>query len=188
MKNRFLMGVGLLAAVLAPAAWAQQKLLPAQSEIVFVSKQMGVPVEGRFKKFDAQVQFDPAKPQGSRIDFTVDMGSATLGVPETDAELPKANWFNVPKFAQATFRSSSVKALGGGRFEVAGKLSIKGVSQDLVVPVALSASGANTVASGAFALKRLGFKIGENEWADTSMVADDVQVKFKLALSGVGKF
>jgi hypothetical protein len=36
-------------------------------------------------------------------------------------------------------------------------------------------------------LKRLAFKIGENEWADTSMVADDVQVKFKLALTGVGK-
>ena len=31
------------------------------------------------------------------------------------------------------------------------------------------------------------FKIGENEWADTSMVADDVQVKFKLALTGVPK-
>lgn len=172
----------------APLAWAQQKLLPAQSEIVFVSKQMGVPVEGRFKKFDAQLQFDPAKPQTSRIDFTVDVASATLGVPETDAELPKPVWFNVPKFPQATFRSSSVKALGGGRFEVAGKLSIKGLSQDVVVPVALSAQGAQTVASGAFALKRLGFKIGENEWADTSMVADDVQVKFKLALSGVGKF
>jgi hypothetical protein len=37
-------------------------------------------------------------------------------------------------------------------------------------------------------IKRLAFKIGENEWADTSMVADDVQVKFKLALSGLGKF
>ncbi len=188
MKNGFLVGVCVLAATLAPAVWAQQKLLPAQSEIVFVSKQMGVPVQGRFQKFDAQVQFDPAKPQSSRIDFTVDVGSATLGAPETDAELPKAVWFNVPKFPQASFRSSSVKALGGGRFEVAGKLSIKGLSQDVVVPVALSAKGAQTLASGSFALKRLGFKIGENEWADTSMVADDVQVQFKLALSGVGKW
>ena len=41
--------------------------------------------------------------------------------------------------------------------------------------------------TGALPLKRLAFKIGENEWADTSMVADDVQVKFKLALTGVGK-
>jgi polyisoprenoid-binding protein YceI len=148
---------------------------------------MGVPVEGRFKKFDAQISFNPAKPETSKIAFTVDTGSATLGVPETDAELPKAIWFNVPKFPQATFQSSSVKGLGAGKFEVAGKLSIKGLSRDVVVPVTLTQSGAATTASGSFALKRLAFKIGENEWSDTSMVADDVQVKFKLALTGVGK-
>lgn len=166
---------------------AQQKLVPTQSEIVFVSKQMGVPVEGRFKKFDAQISFNPAKPDTSKIAFTVDTGSATLGVPETDAELPKPTWFNVPKFPQATFQSSSVKGLGAGKFEVAGKLSIKGLSRDVVVPVTLTQSGAATTATGTFSLKRLAFKIGENEWSDTSMVADDVQVKFKLALTGVGK-
>ncbi len=166
---------------------AQQKLVPAQSEIVFVSKQMGVPVEGRFKKFDAQISFNPAKPDTSKIAFTVDTGSATLGVPETDAELPKPIWFNVPKFPQATFQSSSVKGLGAGKFEVAGKLSIKGLSRDVVVPVTLTQNGAATTATGTFSLKRLAFKIGENEWSDTSMVADDVQVKFKLALTGVGK-
>ena len=71
---------------------------------------------------------------------------------------------------------------------MAGKLSIKGGVRDVVVPVALTQSGAVTTANGVFAIKRLAFKIGENDWSDTSMVADDVQVKFKLALSGVGKF
>ena len=61
-------------------ALAQQKLIAENSEIAFVSKQMGVPVEGRFKKFDAQVAFDPAKPATSKVAFTVDTSSATLGV------------------------------------------------------------------------------------------------------------
>jgi len=178
----------LLAALGGGAALAQQKLVPAQSEISFVSKQMGVPVEGRFKKFDAQIAFDPAKPQTGKIAFTVDIASATLGAPEPDSELPKAEWFNTAKFPQATFQSSTIKALGGGKFEVAGKLAIKGASQDAVIPVTLTANGATTVAAGSFTLKRLAYKIGEKEWADTSMVADDVQVKFKLALTGVGKF
>jgi polyisoprenoid-binding protein YceI len=177
-------GAGLMAS--APAL-AQQKLVPAQSEIVFVSKQMGVPVEGRFQKFDAQIAFDPAKPATSQIAFTVDTGSATLGVRETDAELPKPVWFNVPRFPQATFQSTAVKAVGAGKFEVAGKLAVKGVSRDVVVPVTLSQSGGTTTATGTFGLKRLAFRIGENEWADTSMVADDVVVRFKLALTGVGK-
>lgn len=185
--NRWI-SVAAAAAVVSAPAMAEQKLVPAQSEIVFVSKQMGVPVEGHFKKFDAQLNFDPAKPATSKIAFTVDVASATLGVKETDAELPKAVWFNTAKFPQATFQSTSIKAVGGGKFEVAGKLSIKGASSDVVVPVTLAQSGANTVASGTFAIKRLTYKIGEGEWADTSMVADDVQVKFKLALTGVGKF
>jgi polyisoprenoid-binding protein YceI len=164
-----------------------QQLVPAQSEIVFVSKQMGVPVEGRFQKFSAKIVFNPSKPDQANIAFTVDMASATLGVKETDAELPKAEWFNTAKFAQATFQSTSVKALGAGKFEVAGKLSIKGATQNVLVPVTLTQAGANTTATGAFALKRLAFKIGDNEWSDTSMVADEVQVKFKFALTGVAK-
>lgn len=93
----------------------------------------------------------------------------------------------MPKFPQAQFVSSSIKALGGGKFEVAGALTIKGNSQNVVVPVTLTQNGTTTTATGALPIKRLAFKIGENEWADTSMVADDVQVKFKLALTGIGK-
>ena len=191
MKNsitlaRLVLASGALLAATVPA-FAQQAVVPAQSQITFVSKQMGVPVEGQFKKFEAQVAFDPAKLATSKIAFTIDTGSATLGVKETDAELPKPVWFNVAKFPQATFQSTAIKALGGGKYEVAGKLAIKGNTQDVTVPVTLTQSGAATTAVGSFAIKRLVFKIGENEWADTSMVADDVQVKFKLALTGVAK-
>ena len=181
-------GLLLLVALSAATAQAEQKLLPAQSEITFVSKQMGVPVEGRFKKFDAQIAFDPSKPQSGKIAFTIDIASVTLGSPEPDAELPKAPWFNTAKFPQATFQSSSIKGLGGGKFEVSGKLAIKGNTQDAVIPVTLVQAGPSTTASGVFTIKRLSYKIGENEWADTAMVADDVQVKFKLALTGVAKF
>ena len=181
------LALGSAALLAAHPAVAQQKLVPAQSEVQFTARQMGVPLEGHFKKFDAQVSFDPAKLATSKIVFTVDTGSATMGSRETDAELPKATWFNVPQFPQATFQSSAIKALGAGKFEVTGKLSIKGMARDVVVPVTLVQNGATTLATGALPLKRLAFKIGENEWADTSMVADDVQVKFKLALTSVGK-
>lgn len=187
MSSLLKLSVAVLVSGVAVGAYAQQKLVPAQSEIVFVSKQMGVSVEGRFKKFDAQLNFDPAKLDTSKVNFTVDMASATLGVPETDAELPKPTWFNLGKFPQATFVSSSIKALGGGKFDVAGKLNIKGQVRDVVVPVSMVQTGPSTVATGVLPIKRLAFKIGENEWADTSMVADDVQVKFKFSLTGVGK-
>ena len=174
----------LAAATLAPAAHAQQ-VLPAQSEISFVSRQMGVPVEGKFKQWTAQISFDPKKPEAGKVGFTIQTGSASFGSAETDAEVPKAPWFNAAKFPQATFQSSAVKALGGAKFEVQGTLLIKGASQPVVVPVTLTQAGGTSTASGSFVIKRLDFKIGDGEWADTSMVANDVQVKFKLALSGM---
>jgi polyisoprenoid-binding protein YceI len=189
MKTNFLpsaLAAALLVSLTLPAT-AQQKLVPAQSELGFVAKQMGVPISGYFKKFGAQVNFDATKLPASKVTFSVDMGSATLGSPEMDSELPKATWFNVPKFPQATFTSQGFKALGGGKYKVAGQLNIKGQARDVLVPLTMTQTGAVTVASGVLPIKRLAFKIGDDEWADTSMVADDVQVKFKFSLSGVGK-
>jgi polyisoprenoid-binding protein YceI len=131
------------------------------------------------------VAFDPKKPDAAKIALTIDLASASLGAAETEAELAKPDWFSIKQFPQATFESTSVKALGGGKFDVAGKLNIKGSSRDVIVPVALAQAGTNTTASGAFTIKRLDFRIGDGDWKDTSMVANDVQVKFKLSLTGV---
>ncbi len=179
--------LALGAALAAPPACAQQ-LVAAGSEIAFTSKQMGVPVDGRFRKFDAKVAFDPKKPEAASIGFNVDLASVSLGVAETEAEIAKPDWFDTKKFPQATFQSTAVKATGTGtgKYEVTGKLTIKGTAQNVVVPVTLAQSGGTTTATGSFVLKRLAFRIGDGDWKDTSMVADDVQVRFKLALTGVG--
>lgn len=181
------LAVALLSALLQPAL-AQPKpaqLAAASSEIAFTTRQMGVPVEGKFGKFSAQIALDPKKPDTGSVAFTIDTGSARFGSAELDAEVPKPTWLNVPKFPQASFQSSAIKAAGPGRFEVAGKLSIKGQVRDITVPVQLTQAGPNSTASGAFTIKRLEFKVGEGEWTDTSMLANDVQVRFKLTLTGM---
>ena len=169
----------LLAAAFIPAQAAT--LQPAKSDLSFTFKQMGVPVDGKFTKFDAQLDFDPKKPEAGKIAFTVDLGSVSLGDASFDAEVAKAPWFDTKRNGKATFVSSGIKPTGAGKYDVAGKLTIKGASRDVVVPITV-ASG---VASGSVAIKRLDFKIGDGEWADTSMVANDVQVKFKLLFNGV---
>ena len=177
--------MALAALLLLPPAQAQQKLLPAQSEIGFVSRQMGAPVEGRFRSFEAQVTLDPKQIAAAKIVMVVDLASATLASTETETELRQSDWFDVKKFPQATFTSSAVKSAGPGRIEVVGTFSLKGRGRALTVPVALTQSGGITTATGAFTIKRLDFKVGDGDWADTDLIANDVQVKFKLALSGV---
>ena len=171
-------------AVAQPAATA--KLVPTQSEITFQVKQSGVPIDGRFRRFDAQLALDPKAPQTGTVAITVDTGSATVGFAESDVELPRAPWFNSAKFPRAAFQSSAIKALGGGRFQAAGKLDLKGTARDLVVPVTIVQNGAQSTATGEFVVKRLDYKIGENEWADLSLVANDVRVRFKLVFTGLG--
>ena len=166
-----------------PAA-AAQSLVPAGSEVSFVAKQLGVPLNGRFKTFSAQLAFDPKQPQTSKVAFQIDLGSVALNA-DADAELVKPEWFNTAKFPKATFQSATIKATGPGKFDVAGKLSIKGQAHDLIVPVQLTQAQGVSTATGSFVIKRLDFKVGDGEWADPSVVANDVQVKFKLVLQGV---
>ena len=183
------LGFLLVSWAVAFAAGAQQgapRLVPAQSEVTFQVKQSGVPIDGRFRRFDAQLALDPKAPQGGSVTIGIDTASATVGFAESDAELPRSPWFDSAKFPRAVFRSSAITALGGGRFQAAGKLELKGSSRDLVVPVTIVQSGGQSTASGEFVVKRLDYKIGENEWADLSLVANDVRVRFKLVFTGLG--
>ena len=179
---------GLLGLLIAPPASAQLKpaqLIPAGSEISFTTRQMGVPVEGRFGRFSALITLDPQRPENGSVSFSIDTGSLRFGAPELDAEVPKPIWLHVAKFPQATFQSTGIKATGAGRFEVTGRLTLKGSVRDIVVPVQLSAAGASQTASGSFVLQRLDFKVGEADWADTTLLANEVNVRFKLVLSGL---
>lgn len=165
-------------------AWAQPliKLAPGDSRIAFVSRQMGVPVEGQFRRFDVQVAFDAKNPESGSVAVQIDTASATLGVAMIDTELAKAPWFDVARHPKADFRSTAIRALGEGRYEIVGRLTLKGHARELVVPVTLAQADRKLVASGSLALRRLDFDVGDREWRDTSMVADEVQIRFKLTL------
>lgn len=168
----------------ASPLWAQQVLVPAKSEIKFSGKQMGVAQDGKFAKFSAKANLDPKKPETSRAEITVELGSIDLGSQEANDEVIRPDWFDVAKFPQARFVSSNVKGLGGDKFEMRGKLTIKGTTKDVVVPFTLREAAGVTTAQGAIEVKRLDFKVGAGVWGDLETVANEVQIKFLLTLSG----
>jgi polyisoprenoid-binding protein YceI len=188
MSLRTIFCASLCTALAVPAAFAQQRVNAVdltKSEIRFVSKQMNVPVEGRFRKFSARIDFDPAKLAESQAQVEVELGSIDTGSTEADTEVKTKGWFNVAAFPKATFVSSSVKALGPNRYEVAGKLAIKGRSADVTMPFTTRQDGGNTVFEGSFSLLRLQYNIGEGPWSDEDTVANAVQVRVRLV--GVNK-
>ena len=169
---------GLAFSQIAPQPVAQDKM-----DVRFVSKQMNVPVEGKFSKFKASVAFDPTRLDQSKAQFEVDLASINMGLDEAETEVKGPAWFDTARFPVATFASSSVKALGGNKYEAAGKLTIKGITRDVVAPFTLTPKpgGTNDVA-GALVIKRLDYKIGDGTWSDTDTVANEVEIRFKLSL------
>lgn len=186
MHIRFLLAsLGLIAATAAPLANAVEykQVLTDKSAIAFSYKQMNVPMDGAFKRFTAQLNFDPAQPAKAQAAFDIDVASIDVGSAEGNEEVAGKLWFNTKAQPGARFVSSAVKALGNNRFEVSGKLTIKGKSLDVSAPVSFKPEGANAVFEGAFAIKRADYAIGEGMWADFGTVANEVQIKFRLLAS-----
>jgi polyisoprenoid-binding protein YceI len=141
---------------------------------------MNVPVEGRFNKFAADVHFDPANVATSNAKIDVDVASFDIGSPDYNKEVAGDEWFDAAHFPHATFVSSQITPAAGGTYAVAGKLTIRGKTTDVTVPVQFHKDGANQVFDGTLPIKRLTYGIGTGEWKDTSVVADDVQIKFHI--------
>lgn len=173
----------LLASLLAVALAAHATPLKtdaAHSSVAAVFKQMNVPVEAKFKKFNAQIDYDPAKPDAAKASVEIETASLDLGEAEMNKEVAKKEWFNAAQFPKASFVSSGIKSAGPGKLNVSGKLTIKGKASDVSFPLTVKAEGGKQVFEGALPIKRLAYNIGEGEWKDTSMVADDVVIKFRV--------
>ncbi len=179
--KRISLALLLLSSVQVASAVEYRQVQLDKSNIGFTYKQMGVGVDGQFRKFTPQLSFDPARPTASKVSMDIDLGSVDTGAAESDQEVAGRAWFNTKAFPTARFVSSSVKALGNNRYEVAGKLSIKGQSRDLVFPTSFAAAGKSGVFDGAFVIRRGDFLIGEGAWSKFDIVANDIQVKFRIA-------
>ncbi|MEB0135284.1 YceI family protein [Actimicrobium sp. CCC2.4] len=173
--------IGLVLALLSTSAMAQVDL--AKSTVSATAKQIGVPIEGKFKKLSATIKFNPAQLAQSSAKVEIDVASYDMGSAEYNKEVVGKDWFNAAQFPKATFVSGSITAAGTGKYNVAGKLTLKGKTVDVVIPFSVKPDGAMQVFDGVLPIKRTVFNIGDGEWMDTSVVADEVAIKFHLVVA-----
>jgi polyisoprenoid-binding protein YceI len=152
----------------------------AKSTVHVTFKQMNVPVQAQFKKFTATIDYNSAKPENSKAQVEIDAGSLNLPAPEYNAEVLKKEWFNAAQFPKASFTSTAMKSSGPGKLDVTGNLTIKGKTVLVSFPLSIKTEGKSNSFEGSLPIKRLTFNIGEGEWKDTSMIADEVMIKFKV--------
>jgi polyisoprenoid-binding protein YceI len=174
---------GIAALSLFGAGLAHADVDLAKSSVIATTKQMNVPVDGKFRKFSAELNFDPAKPTAGSANVSIDTASYDLGADDYNKQAQGKEWFDSAAFPNATFVSSAIAPAGGNQYRITGKLTIKGKSQTVVVPVTIAAQGGTQTFDGSVPIRRSQFDVGTGEWKDTSVVADEVVIKFHIVAS-----
>ena len=174
----------LLPALLAlsvPAMAADYVQAPG-STLAFAGKYQGEVFVGRFPGFTTRLSFDPQRLDGSRLDVTIPMATATTRNPDYDGEMRGASFFDAAKFPQATYVATRFRPLGGNRYAADGTLTLRGASR----PVTLTfewTPGTRPVLFGRAAVPRLAFGVGGGQWADTGLIPDAIAVSTRVVLS-----
>lgn len=138
MKVKSLITAAVLAATVATgSAQAAEFVIDSKGQhaaINFRIKHLGFSwLTGRFDKFSGTFNFDDKNPAASSVKVDIDTASVNSNHGERDKHLRSADFLEVDKFPTATFESTSVKPAGDGKAEIAGKLTLHGVTKDVVI-------------------------------------------------------
>lgn len=170
-----------LAAAQAMTAWTTDA---ARSRLEFTATQAGGEFDGAFRRFRADIEFDPADLAHSRFRVEIETASAATGEQDRDQTLAGRDFFAAERWPMARFEADRFLDLGGGRFEAHGRLTIRDITHDVRLPFRFrpSAGGAEAVLAGGTAIRRLDYGVGKGEWRDTSLIGDEVRIRFELLL------
>jgi polyisoprenoid-binding protein YceI len=174
--------LALAATLAALPAIAADYVQAAGSTLVFATKYDGEVFTGSFHAFTTQFRFDPANLAASRLDVAIPLAGAKTGNDDRDGTLRGADFFDVSKFAQARYTATKFRSLGDGRYAADGVLELRGVRK----PVTLSFTwtpGKAPVLAGKATVRRLDFGVGGGDWADTSMIPDEVAISTRVVFA-----
>ncbi len=173
------------AAPVARAAATEWLVDQARSQLTFHPRLAGGEFAGRFGRFEATIRFDPTDLAQASLLVVVDLVSARTGDTDRDTALQGSEFFQTARWPKGTFTSTRIRSLGSGRYEAAGKLTLRDASRDVRVefrfdPPAPSGGAAHMV--GSSNVRRLEFGVGQGDWRSTEWLDDAVRVEFDLAL------
>ena len=137
-----------------PALNGDWEFDPAHTRIGFSARHaMVTTVRGSFNEFSATATFDPANPAATTAEVSVDVASIDTRSEQRDGHLRSGDFFDVENYPEITFVSSKVEEVDENAFAVTGELTIRDITQELMIPIALSG-----VETDAFGVLRAGFE------------------------------
>ena len=187
----WVLSVFLASSVYAPGAAlaTTYKVDPEHTSVSFRVRHLFTQVKGRFDKFEGQVVFDPAHPDQTKVQGSIDVASVNTNVEERDKDLRSARFFDAEKYPKITFASTNVSGVNTGKKNgtLNGKLTIHGVEKPVVLEVTYLGEGKDpwgNVRAGFSArttINRKDFGLTWNETLETGgvLVGDEVQIEIE---------
>lgn len=142
--NSWVLALAVLACALAgSAARADIWVLDKQASVVrFTYDHLGLSRQGgRFTEIDGRLELSPTDPESGSVDITIRATSISTGVAEVDRVLRSADFFNVLRHPQIRFRSTGVRKTGERTGEVAGELTMLGITEPVTLKVIWNYTG-----------------------------------------------
>ena len=123
----------------ASAAEVAYTIDPTHTVVLATWNHMGYSnPSANFGDASGTIVYDAEAPENSSVEVVLPMSGIDSFVPKLDEHLKSADFFDAEQFPQATFKSTSVRATGEGRLEVAGNLELHGVTRPVVLDVTLN--------------------------------------------------
>jgi polyisoprenoid-binding protein YceI len=173
--------------LVAPAQAAPTWTIEDGSAIRFTAYQEGAPVDGGFGDFTAEILFDPDDLAASRVTVRIDTASVATGHKDRDTALRSSSFLDAARWPSATFVSEGLSHHGGERYEARGRLTIRDVTREVVLPFQLSiredGGRQRADAQGELTISRLDYGVGQGEWASTGTVGEEVVIRLEIIAS-----
>jgi polyisoprenoid-binding protein YceI len=174
-------------AAAAPASAASRYVQKAGTgSLTFAFVQAGAENQGSFRQFATELRYDASDPAAGSLKVTVQIASLDTQEKDRNAELAKAELLDVNKYPTAQYVAGSLAKRADGGLEAVGKLTLRGVTRDLRLPLTIRQSAAGLELSGETTIKRLDYGVGQGEWKSTEWVGDEVKLQYKVPLAKAG--
>lgn len=160
----------------APLPWT----VDTGGTLAFTANWNSSAIDGRFKRWSADIVFDPQALNISSISVSIDMASADTGDGQRDTMLAGNEFFDAAHVATARYRSSSIRHLAGDRYEAKGSLTLKGVTKPVTLRFTLQIKDRKATAAGTARIDRTDFGVGTGEWTSTDEIGADVAIAFNF--------
>ncbi len=176
-------GASIAAAPSGTSSSAANYKQAAGGSLTFSFMQAGAENHGSFRQFSTDLTWDEKNPAACKLEVTVQTASLDTLDKDRNDTLAGPDLFDVKKFPTARFSAGSFAKRADGGLEAVGKLTLRGVTKDLRVPLTIKPVANGLEISGAVTIKRLAFGVGQGDWNSTDTVGDDVKLQYKVPVS-----